>query len=105
MNFDIMRENDWYKSRSEKYSRTTILKVLFVGKNIVMEGNLVRKKTWEEYYERCSHIFQFTHSWTEIKEILRCMQKRYANEKKHDSFQNFYSVARQLWRVTLENKQ
>ena len=102
MDFNVVRENDWYKSRSIKFTRSTILKILFVGKEIVVNNDNVRRKVWDACYERSSHVFVLKESWTEIKEMLRCMQKRYQKEKKHDCFNHFYDLSRTLWRMTLE---
>ena len=70
MDFNVVRENDWYKSRSLKFTRSTILKILFVGKEIVVNNDNVRRKVWDACYERSSHVFALKESWTEIKEDL-----------------------------------
>jgi len=60
----------------------------------------VSKREWESRQEKCRSILEVKSQWLDIKEMLRCMSKRYGKEKEtdHTDFRSFYDESRTLWR-------
>lgn len=99
--YDEVKDDDWYQSRRQRYSRSTLMKVLMIGKKMILGEDKISSSCWKLASNTFPQIF-IDLPWQEIKEILRNMNKKYSTEKDHGRFYSFYGEARGLWKVTIE---
>ena len=105
--FQLRSISDWHKLRGDKLSRIDILKILFISEDIVMGSTKLTKIEFEtqmflagvkskKFIEDIEPI-----AWEDIRNVLRCLTKKYKNDLKDgylDNFNIFLEEARDLWK-------
>ena len=97
----MVKPKDWHQSRNGKYTRIDLLKILFLGKDMVRGLDGINNRIWEEKVSSCFSYFQMSIPWKDTREVLKNMKKKYQSEQSHDAFNAFYADARNLWSCLL----
>ena len=79
LEFNKVEDDDWYISRG-RYQRIDLLKILYVGKDMVCGKSNINKKLWNNNIDICSaagsSVINITIEWKAIREVLKCMFKK-----------------------------
>ena len=96
---------EWYITRKEGLSKTQVLVIIFVAKNMIrrqealVKGDFQRNKeqAMAVGFKRLNEIDDIP--WDRMSSILKCMKKKYANQRDHSLFEENVCLARTLWRM------
>ena len=94
-------KDDWYQSRNQRFKRTNILKIIFIGRAMIVGDTPQNKAYWLLCRNRCLGMFStFNLEYKDVKEVLKAMRRRYVAEeikdKNHTLFKKFLDKARAL---------
>nr|XP_047129908.1 uncharacterized protein LOC124809919 [Hydra vulgaris] len=100
--YDKPQSNDFYKTRSSKNSRSSLLAIALVGERLIMTGEITREfwRDEEVKLQESSFLLDLYSDieWEGIRWILKNMHNKY-KQNKNSNFSNFVAEARSIMRA------
>ena len=100
--------DDWYVSRTNRFSRSQLLTLVYMCKDVIRNSRNDEKNVSKQIYDdllmdlgesgSALHCNVKGLEWQSVRHVLRSMLLKYRNEKCHDKFENYVTLSRTLWR-------